>query len=241
MIFGIYGATSADELTNVKVNDITEQGSVFVIKIPRDGKTNARTFTVENEYAAYVRKYKKLRPAHIQHRRFFINYQNGKCTVQPIGRNKILNATKVIAHFLNLEDADNYTGNSFRRTSKKLLGDNNVDILTTKCHGGCSSSSAVEESINRKIEDIKSEPSHSKRSRKQNTSTITSSMDTTAPNTFQTSFQEYNVQPHHIEPEQLLSYGPSIPTTVQSYHVQPYQTQPYQSFSYGQGTSNFHR
>jgi hypothetical protein len=74
---------------------------------------------VESEYAAYVQKYKELRPENVLHSRFFINYQHGRCTVQPIGRNKFLNAPKAIANFLNLKDAESYTGHSFRGKSLK--------------------------------------------------------------------------------------------------------------------------
>lgn len=151
MIFGVYGATRADELTKVNVNDVREEGNVLVIKIPETKTNVVRTFTVENEYAALIRKYAKLRPSTVGHNRFFINFQKGKCTPQPIGRNKFLSTPKQIANFLHLEDADNYTGHSFRRTSATLLANSGADLLTLKRHGGWRSSSVVEGYIEESI------------------------------------------------------------------------------------------
>lgn len=120
MIFLIYGATSAVGLTQIEMNDVREQGSEFVIKVPETKANGIRSFTVKNEYAEYVKKYKQLRPANVAHDRFFVNYQKGKCTVQPIGRNKFLHAPKLIAKFLKLDDADNYTCHSFRKESLQV-------------------------------------------------------------------------------------------------------------------------
>lgn len=116
MIFGIHGATTPDVLAKVEVNDVIEEDSVISVKI-RDSKTNIiRSFTLENEYAVYVQEYKVLRPENLEHKRFFIHYENGKCTEQPIGKKKFRLIHKAVANFLNLEDADNYGSHSFRQT-----------------------------------------------------------------------------------------------------------------------------
>lgn len=59
----------------------------------------------------------KLRPKTVQTDRFFLNYKNGKCTQNPIGRNKFLSIPKLIAMFLDLENPDMFTGNSIRHAS----------------------------------------------------------------------------------------------------------------------------
>lgn len=248
MIFGIYGATSADELTKVEVNDVNDEGSVITIKIPDTKANGIRTFNIENEYAEYVRKYKRLRPTHARDRRFFLKYLNGKCTIQPIGKHKFLSATKVIANFLNLEDPDNYTGNSFKRTSKKLIADNGGDLLNTKL-GGSSSSSTVDIYIE---EEQVSEQKYLQIWKKEKPSTFTSEMDTSdaanalsIPHTFQTTFQAYNVQPHPVQPYPPLPYGTNpvtIPTTAETYHIQPHRVQTYAPLPYGTMQSNqYHR
>lgn len=104
-----------------------ERGSQFVINFPETKGNGIRSFSVKHEYAEYVRKYKKLRPANVQTDRFFLNYHNGKCTVQPVGRNKFLRTPKVIAKFLKLEDADNYTCQSLRKESVQEKERKSVD------------------------------------------------------------------------------------------------------------------
>lgn len=101
------------------MNDVIEQGSKFLIKIP-DAKINGfRSFTVENEYSAFVQKYKELRPENVTHTRFFIGYRKGQCTEQPIGQKKLLSTSRVVAKFLNLKDPESYLLVSFRNKSLK--------------------------------------------------------------------------------------------------------------------------
>lgn len=121
-----------------------KEGNVFVIKIP-ETKTNViRSFTVEGKYAEFIRKYAMLRPLGVEHTRFFLNYQKGKCTSQPIGRNKFLGVPKIIAEFLGLPEVNTFSGHSFRRTSATLLANAGADMTTLKRHGGWRSTSVVE-------------------------------------------------------------------------------------------------
>lgn len=57
MIFGIFGVTG-EILTKVTVDDVNEQGSVFIVNVSVAKTNSIRTFTVKNEYASYIRKYK---------------------------------------------------------------------------------------------------------------------------------------------------------------------------------------
>jgi len=90
-----------------------------------------------------VKKYINLRPKGAVDR-FFLNYQKGKCTVQPIGINKIGQYPKEIAQFLQLPNASLYTSHSFRRSSATLLANSGADITTLKRHGGWKSNSVAE-------------------------------------------------------------------------------------------------
>ena len=47
-------------------------------------------------------KYTALRPDHAAAKNFFMNYQEGKCTVQVIGKNKIAKIPLKIVTFLQL-------------------------------------------------------------------------------------------------------------------------------------------
>lgn len=104
-------------------------------------------------------KYTKLRPKHIPHKRFFINYRNGKCTVQAVGVNMFAKIPYEIAKFLHLENPELYTGHCFRRSSATLLADTGADILELKRHGGWKSSTVAEgyvkESLANKLNVVK--------------------------------------------------------------------------------------
>lgn len=43
--------------------------------------------------------------------RFFVNFQKGKCTAQPIGKQKISKMPRRIAEYLKLSTMDGFTGN----------------------------------------------------------------------------------------------------------------------------------
>lgn len=90
------------------------------------------------------KKYQNLRPENAGCDRFFLNYVNGKCTKQPIGRHKLGAIPKTIAAYLKLPDAESYTGHCFRRTSATLLADSGANLTTLKRHGGWTSDKVAE-------------------------------------------------------------------------------------------------
>ena len=151
LVVGIAGGCRIAELTNMKIDDIDDRGSVMVITLP-DTKTNKpRIFTIINETVVKAldifKKYLELRPKNVPNKRLFLNYQKGRCTVQPVGENKIRKMPSVIASFLGLVNPQLYTGHSFRRTSASLLVNGGADILELKKHGGWSSTSVAENYI----------------------------------------------------------------------------------------------
>lgn len=109
-IFGICGACRSHELPAVLLDDIQKKEDVYLVSIP-DTKTHVkRSFTIGEPFFSIVKKYADLRPATVQHKKFFLNYQRGKCTVQTIGQNKFYKMAKRVAEYLGLADADRYTG-----------------------------------------------------------------------------------------------------------------------------------
>lgn len=160
LALGIAGGCRIGELVNMKIDDVDDRGNVLVVNI-QDTKTNKpRFFTVINEGEINAldiyKKYIKLRPQAVPHRRLFLNYQHRKCTVQPVGQNKISKMPSVIATFLGLPEPASYTGHAFRRSSASLLVDGGADLLELKRHGGWSSTTVaenyIEDSITRKVE-----------------------------------------------------------------------------------------
>ncbi|XP_036141434.1 uncharacterized protein LOC105833640 isoform X3 [Monomorium pharaonis] len=139
MIFGICGACKRVELTKITINDIQDKNNVMRIKIPitKNYKPNYRSFVIKDEFYDICKKYIALRPQNVQTSRFFLNYQHGKCTAQPIGINKFGRMPMTIASYLKLPDSSLYTGHAFRRTSATLLADSGVDLTTIlKQHNG---------------------------------------------------------------------------------------------------------
>ncbi|XP_071573031.1 uncharacterized protein [Temnothorax nylanderi] len=153
-IFGICGACRREELTKINIQDIEDKQSILLIKIPITKNNKPRSFVVTEEFYSVYKKYISLRPKNVQTSRFFLNYQKGKCTHQPIGINKFGRMPAIIAKYLNLSDPDSYTGHTFRRTSATLLADSGADILTLKRHGGWKSNTVaegyIEDSFNNK-------------------------------------------------------------------------------------------
>lgn len=109
-IFGVSGALRCDELVNVQISDIEEHKNMFLIKIPKTKTKISKSFTVNNEFYNIVKKYCSLRPPNIKTERFFIGYRDGKCTTQPVGKNKFAGFPRTIAKYLNLPEPESYTG-----------------------------------------------------------------------------------------------------------------------------------
>lgn len=118
-----------------------------------DTKTKIdRLFVVRDELLDVVRKYEALRPVNTKTDRFFLNYKNGKCTRQPIGRHTIALMPKQIALFLQLPEAELYTGHCFRRSSATLLADSGANLTALKRLGGWRSDKVAESYIEESIE-----------------------------------------------------------------------------------------
>ena len=150
------GACRRHELHQLKVNNVKDIGKTLVVTIPNTKTKSSRTFTITGKYYDICQKYIDLRPEICNTPSFFVNYQNGKCTVQNVGVNKIGNMGKEIALYLNLPNSNLYTGHCFRRSSATLLVDAGGDITTLKRHGGWKSTTVaegyIEESIQNKMQ-----------------------------------------------------------------------------------------
>lgn len=132
MILGINGACRGIELTNITTDDIEFHGEIAIFKL-RDTKTKIdRSFVIRDEFLNIVKIFYELRPQDTQSNRLFLNYRNGKCTRQLIGRHKMLSLPRQIATFLNLENPELYTGHCFRRTSATFLADSGASLLVLK-------------------------------------------------------------------------------------------------------------
>lgn len=154
MIIGVYGACRGGELCQLTIRNVIDKNFVLHVTLP-DTKTHLpRSFVIDGEYYNIVKKYMDLRPQKSSTDRFFMNYRSGRCTQQPIGKNKLSNMPAQIAEYLKLPEAKSYTGHTFRRTSATILADAGADIIAIKRHGGWKSDRVAEgyidDSINNK-------------------------------------------------------------------------------------------
>lgn len=126
------------------VQDFKDKTDVLMVNVPATKTNVEKSFAVTGEFLEIYKKYAALRPQNLQTKSFFLNYQRGKCTRQPIGITKIGAMPRTIAEFLKLPDAARYTGHCWRRSSATTLVNSGADILTLKRHGGWKSTSVAE-------------------------------------------------------------------------------------------------
>ncbi|KAK4882250.1 hypothetical protein RN001_005569 [Aquatica leii] len=183
LIMGYSGACRRDELANLSIECIAYKiDSVFVAISNTKTKTPRLFATTNPAWINLIKEYASLRTSHITHKRFFIYYRQCRCTVQPIGINKIGEMPRIIAKFLQLPDASNFSGPCFRRSSALHLANSGSDLITLKRHGDWKSSAVaecyVDASIKKKnevAEILSSNLGHSR---------ITESPSTAEPSTF---------------------------------------------------------
>lgn len=140
LIFGIAGACRRQELTSLTTTCIEDRGTHFLVQIIDMETKKVRYFRIEPgevrnmNVLEIIRMYLALRPANINHNRFFINYLNEKCTVQPVGVHKIGRVPQVVAKYLRLENAQLFTSHCFKRTWASILANSGVTIGEIKRH-----------------------------------------------------------------------------------------------------------
>lgn len=107
-------------------------------------------------YMPLYRKYVACRPENFESCRFFFKYSNGKGCRQVVGVHQFGKMPKIVAKFLNLPNADEYTGHCFRRSSATILVNAGADLIALKRHGGWKSSNVaegyIEESFTNKVD-----------------------------------------------------------------------------------------
>lgn len=148
LIFGIFGGCRRQELVNMLVTHVEDRKSVFVVNVPETKTDKKRIFTIIDESEMnslkLIRDYMSLRPRGCSEKRLFLTYRQGRCTVQPVGKNTFGKIPSIIAKYLGLSDPEKYTGHCMRRTSATLLAEAGASMTTLKRHGGWKSTSVAE-------------------------------------------------------------------------------------------------
>jgi integrase len=75
-IFGVCGGCRRQELCDVKVQHVKDEGAVIVVRIPDTKSHVSRAFTILSDGNGFnpidlIRQYMKLRPSHTKIDRFF--------------------------------------------------------------------------------------------------------------------------------------------------------------------------
>ena len=154
MIFGLLGACRTHELLNCSVEHFEHREDLILVKIPDTKNHQPRSFVINGEYLKIVQKYAALRQPNTNTKQFFVQYRNGKCTGQVIGKHSFGKIAQSIAAFLNLENPEKYTGHSYRRTAATIFVDDGASTHDLQRLGGWKSAavaqSYVDESMNNK-------------------------------------------------------------------------------------------
>ncbi|XP_037051392.1 uncharacterized protein LOC119085184 [Bradysia coprophila] len=151
-IFAIFGCCRSHEFPSIEMSDITRYPDMYYVDIKETKTSTPNAFAITEPLVSVVKRYENLRPPKATSNRFFLNFQNGKCTVQVIGKNKFYQMPRRIAEFLKLPDVDRYTGHSFRRSSSTLYANTGASIESVKRHTGHKSTKICESYIEDCIE-----------------------------------------------------------------------------------------
>lgn len=116
MIFGLNGSLRGAELTDLTVKNVKDDGKELRVSIPKSKTKKPKEYIICGEFANIVREYMKFRPSNTKSDRFFLQWRNGKCTRQVMGKHSIAKIPKEAAAYLNLPEPSTYTGHSYRRT-----------------------------------------------------------------------------------------------------------------------------
>lgn len=142
MIIGLSGACKSEDLTNLRLEDVEDEGQFIRFIIPNRKTNNYREFFITSgdipglNLVEIIRNYINLRADHTEHGRFFVCYRNGKCTRQPVGITGFRAMAKTIASFLKLPDAKKYNGHCFRSSSISARAETGDDFFAVKRYRG---------------------------------------------------------------------------------------------------------
>lgn len=98
------------KLVNVLVEHVKRYEDLILVTIPRTDTTAQGTFTITGNYFNVVQKYANLRHENPVSNRFFLSFNDGKCTSQPIGKNKFSLMPRRVAVYLKLPEPRRYSG-----------------------------------------------------------------------------------------------------------------------------------
>ncbi|XP_037043342.1 uncharacterized protein LOC119079498 isoform X1 [Bradysia coprophila] len=119
-VFAMCVSTRSDTLTNIKMEQVTDNGTDILVRVPNAATKQIKVCTIRGKLVDFVRKYMRLRPIALATRRFFIQYRDNRCSAQHIGKHAIAKMPQKIAEFLGWPESEIMGGLSFRRISDSI-------------------------------------------------------------------------------------------------------------------------
>ncbi|KAL7297092.1 hypothetical protein TKK_0009516 [Trichogramma kaykai] len=136
LILGICGGLRCEELVNLKIQNVKDEGHRFIVAVYRKKTEHPQEFMVGELFYEKVKKYISLRPAEKFTDRLLIRYEKGECVRQVIGINKIGETSYEVAKHLGLDNPKKYTGHCLRRTAASLLSESGANLQSVRQMGG---------------------------------------------------------------------------------------------------------
>jgi hypothetical protein len=156
-IISVHGALRVSEVANLTFMDVEDKGDkgfqVWIRSSKTDKAAKGWAFMIipdkftQRDPVKVIRKYISLVPESSRSGRFIRMFRSGKIIKTPVGKNTLGLIPRKIAEFLKLDDPQEYTGHSFRRTSATILANSGATHLDLKRHGRWKSDKVAEEYI----------------------------------------------------------------------------------------------
>ncbi|XP_015121175.1 uncharacterized protein LOC107043963 [Diachasma alloeum] len=146
LIFGINGACRHQELHDIKMQMLQDEGNYLHVTLSAEITKNfqGRTFSVTGRWYTIVKKYLNARPQNCTLDSIFLTFRDGKCTNSAMGINALGAVPRNIATYLKLPDADKYIGHALRRSSATIYCNAGGILLGLKDLGGWKSDTVAQ-------------------------------------------------------------------------------------------------
>ncbi|KAG4070681.1 hypothetical protein HA402_013601 [Bradysia odoriphaga] len=140
----IWGCWRGIELTNFTTENVKDDGTEIEVFLPTTKNKEKKYYVICGEFAQIIRSYMKLRSPNTTSNRFFVQFRNGKCVNQVMGKHSIAKIPKNVATYLKLDEPAKYTGHSYRRTGTTIAADAGASLEDLKRLGPWKSSKVCE-------------------------------------------------------------------------------------------------
>lgn len=127
MIFGVFGACQSTELATLKIGNLQDMGTSFVVTILNPRTKQHRNFVISYPFYEICKKYFGCR-LHDPDALIFQPYSDGKV----MNITTLFKMGKEVAKFLKLDNIAHYSGHSFKLSSANIILDADGNIISKR-------------------------------------------------------------------------------------------------------------